>query len=573
MAVDSVYLFDAKKRIRHAIVEGIYELIHDEATYELDAEIDAEYTAKPGEFLGFFGVEGFLLFEIDTAEIDDRRGVLMITATEAAVAELAHLIVPEIRCTGVDVTTAATDALAGSGWALDVKTQTERTADLGMYHETRWKALREIQTQWQVRVRPRFEFNGHTITGKVVEITDRESVYRGRLVEGASGASQIFVTYSGIPVTRMYGIGKAVGEEDPPTCVTFADVVWSREKGDPADKPAGQTYIEDAEAIALYGEGREGVFSDKNIEDPAELLEETWQELQKTKAPKVSGTATMADLEHIPGYEHQIARMHDMVWVRTRKGVDVTAAIINIKRNYMHRGRTKIMIGEEDDDSDLIKRIAKLSSKSSELESSKDSFSNRYVLTRQLIQFNADTIQMNARYIEANAEQIRLTASNLKEYEEGTDERLTLAELTLYGDGTSAGAGLVAKVDENEASIILNAGEIGTLAAIKADKVDLGKYATVEKLESEIANLELTVGDSITVRTLNVTAATSTDSLYVATNASIGGSLTIGGTKLKLLTKSLLNGNTTIQVIATGGVVSNVELHKKYTEFHYLGYE
>ena len=103
--------------------------------------------------------------------------------------------------------------------------------------------------------------------------------------------------------------------------------------------------------------------------------------------------------------------------------------------------------------------------------------------------------------------------------------------------------------------------------------MDLGKYATVEKLESEIANLELTVGDSITVRTLNVTAATSTDSLYVATNASIEGSLTIGGTKLKLLTKSLLTGNTTNQVSASGGVVTNVTLNRKYTEFHYLGYE
>ena len=95
MGVDAVYLLDEKKQIRRVIVWGVYELIHDEATYELDAEIESEYNARPGEFLAFFDVDAHLrLFEIDTAEKDERRGVTVITATDAAVAELAHLIVP-----------------------------------------------------------------------------------------------------------------------------------------------------------------------------------------------------------------------------------------------------------------------------------------------------------------------------------------------------------------------------------------------------------------------------------------------------------------------------------------------
>lgn len=577
MAVDAVYLFDEKRQIRSVIVQDVYELIHDEATYELDAEINAEYRAKPGEFLGFFGVEGFLLFEIDSAEIDDRRGVLVITATDAAVAELAHTIVPEIRLTEADARTAAEAALAGSGWTIGRMTESERTADLNMYYETRWKALREIAVQWQTRVTARYLFDGTKIIGKTVDVTDRENVYRGRLLEGATGTSAIYVTYSTAPVTRMYGTGKPIGEEDPPTCVTFADVEWSRENGDPADKPKGQTYIEDADAVALYGEGREAVHSDKNITDPAELLEETRQALQKAREPKVSGTATAADMEHIPGYEHQIVRMYDRVWVRTRRGVDISAVVINVKRNYLRRGLTKIMVGEETDDSDLIKKIAKMSADTKGLKSSKDSFSNRYVLTRQLIQFNADTIQMNARLIEANAEVIHLTASNLKDFEEGTDDRLTSAELTLYGDGETAGGGLVARVDGNEASITVHASEIETLAEVKADKVDLGKYATVEKLESEIANLELTIGDSITVRTLNVTAATSTDSLYVSTNASIAGSLTIGGTKLKLISKNYVKYlNTTVRhVLSPAGISVDIKEVRDYAEgtINYLGYE
>lgn len=594
MGVDAVYLLDEKKQIRRVIVWGVYELIHDEVTYELDAEIASEYDARPGEFLAFFDVDAHLrLFEIDSAEKDERRGVTAIVATDAAVAELAHLIVPEIRLTGATAQQAAQEALAGSGWQLG-EASAEGKSDLSAYRDKRWKALRDIAVQYQARVTPYFVIENGEITGKYVDITERSNVFRGRLFEGTSASAQIYVTRSGAPITRMYGVGKATGTEDPPTCVSFSDVVWSKENGDPTDKPKGQAYIEDTDAIALYGESREDVFTDKYIEDPNELIRATWEALQKRRQPKVSGTATAQDMEHIPGYEHMIVRMYDLVWVRTKHGEDIQAVVINIKRNYLRRGLTKITIGEEADDSGLIARIAKLSSASSALQKSSDSEKNRFLMTRQLIQLNADTIQMNARLIEANAEQIRLTASNLKKFEDGTDERLTKAELTLYGDGTSANAGLeatvrdhageisraaltlygdgtsanaglVAKVGNNEASILLHADELGTLAEIKADKVDLGKYATVSRLEAEIADVKITESSYVTTAGLNTQ---SLGANYIDTNT-----FSIGGTVLKLLTKSVLNGNTTLTVNSTGGTVTGVTLNRKYTEFTYLGYE
>lgn len=558
MGVDAVYLLDERKQIRRVIVWGVYELIHDEATYELDAEIASEYDARPGEFLAFFDVDAHLrLFEIDSAEKDERRGVTAIVAKDAAVAELAHLIVPEIRLTGATAQQAAQEAIAGSGWQLGEASAAGKS-DLSAYRDTRWKALRDIAVQYQARVTPYFVIENGEIIGKRVDVTARENVFRGRLFEGTSAGAQIYVTRSGAPITRMYGIGKAIGTEDPPTCVTFADIVWSKANGDPADKPTGQAYIEDADAIALYGESREDVFTDKYIEDPNELIRATWEALQKRRKPKVSGTATAQDMEHIPGYEHMIVRMYDLVWVRTKHGEDVQAVVINVKRNYLRRGLTKIQIGEEADDSGLIKKIAKLSSQTNANSKSGEAQANRYIETKRLIQLNADTIQMNARLIEANAEQVRLTASNLKKFEDGTDERLTKAELTLYGDGTSANAGLeatvrdqageisraaltlygdgtsanaglVAKVGDNAATILLHADELGTLAEIKADKVDLGKYATVSRLEAEIADVKITESSYVK------TAALNTQSLganYVETNtfALAGNQVTLRST-------------------------------------------
>ena len=519
MAVDALYLLDSRRSIRRVIVFGVYELIHDEASHELDAEIDVKYCAEPGEYLGFFDIDHhFRLFAIDKADDDDKRGVTVITATDSAVAQLAHAIVPEARMEAATAKQAAEAVLAGSGFALGLVTLKEETRALSLYMTNRWKALRDIAVQYQVRVTPYYEIVDGEIAGRRVDVTERTSEYRGILFEGASGTSQIYVTRNGIPITRMYGYGKATGEEDPPTCVTFADVVWSRENGDPADKPAGQAYIDDPDADSA--DVWEDAYNDKYEEDPARLLASTWAELEKRRRPKVSGTATAADLEDIPGHEHRIVRLHDKVVVRTKRGEDVEAAVIGIKRNYLRPGLTKITVGEETDDSGLIQRIAKLSSDSSAQEKTAQSTSNRLIITRQLVQVNADTIQLNARLIEANTEEIRLTASNLKDFEASTDTLLTQVKLDMYGDGTSANAGLVAKVRDNEAAVLLHADELGTLAEIKADKVDLGNYATVKRLEAELSDVQLALADSITTRTLNVTGATNTDSL-LANSASM----------------------------------------------------
>lgn len=570
MAVDALYLFNEKKQIRKVIVWGIYELIHDEGSYELDAEIDAACSAKPGQFLGFFGIDKkFLLFEIDKAEDDVRRGVTMITATDAAVAELAHLVVPEVRLTGVTARVAAEAALDGSGYTLGNVTESDTTADLSFYYEKRWKVLKELAVQWQVRVTAYYDFDGTQITGKHVDVTARDNVFRGRLFEGSSGTTQIYVARSGSPVTRLYGIGKATGEEDPPTCVTFADVAWSKANGDPIDKPLGQTYIEDADAITLYGEGREDVFNDKYEEDAESLLEKTWEKLQKLKAPAVSGTASASDMEHIPGHEHKIVRMYDLVYVRTKSGEDVSAVVINVKRNYLRRGLTKFTVGEETDDSGLIKKIASLSSTTSELSSTTKSQSNRLIITRQLVQVNADTIQLNARLIEANTEMTHITASNLAEYQEGTDERLATAELLLYGDETGAYAGLAATVEENTAAILLQANELESIATIKADRIELEGFVTASQLAAELAALENGIASEMYIGALSC------------------GTFSIGGTPISFSRKSVATGGSikagatsaSYQVTSNGEVIGSVIVPSTWvftpttSTIYYLGWE
>src|SRR5690606_15395641 len=51
-------------------------------------------------------------------------------------------------------------------------------------------------------------------------------------------------------VTALIGVGASL---DDGSRVNFANVVWSKASGDPADKPAGQDWIGDPEALARWG--------------------------------------------------------------------------------------------------------------------------------------------------------------------------------------------------------------------------------------------------------------------------------------------------------------------------------
>ena len=406
----NLYLFDSKKKLRQPIVHGVSELIHAEDTYDLSAEIDAKYDAMPGEYLGFFCVDGrFRMFRIDTAEYDDAKDVTIITATDAAVSELANSVVPgAIRLTDGKLTAAVDAALKGSEFTVgEMTADGTKTGQMAEYYPKRWKALRAVAEEYDVRVVPYYEFENGEIVGKKVDILKKENVYRGRMIEGRTGSQDIAVIYSGVPIVRMYGVGATKSGDDgkvkdPPDCVTFTSAVWKKSNGDPADKPSGQAYIEDPDAIAEYGAGTEEVFEDKNENNAKKLLEKTWEELQKRKRPEVSGVATISDMEMIDGHEHKKICLYDKVMIRTRRGKDAEATIISIKRNYIRPSQTRITLGEETKSTSTRKRET-ITQKVASIRRAGGTAS-RYIETKQLIQLNANTIQMNAEEIvEINA--------------------------------------------------------------------------------------------------------------------------------------------------------------------------
>lgn len=148
--------------------------------------------------------------------------------------------------------------------------------------------------------------------------------------------------------TVLYGRGKSLETENGGYTrkLTFDEVVWQT-PNNPADKPLGQKYIEDSEAIKKWGR-IEGRYENDKIEDNNILLENTWLKLQEVKDPAISYDAKIKDISNIPGFEHYKYELGDTIIIQNDDFGIVEARIV--EENYS----IKALENNEELDIDIV---------------------------------------------------------------------------------------------------------------------------------------------------------------------------------------------------------------------------
>ena len=442
----TVYIFDANRRIRR-VLPDVTELLHTESDGTLEAVFPQTAGATPGEELGFSCVDGlFRLFTIDSVEHDDHNGTAIVTATDAARAELQDTVTLNVELESATAIEAARQILAGRGWRIDGGGG--RSEKVATGYTSAWAALSDLESTHEVRVLPGYAISGGVVMGRRLVVTERTSTFRGRIFEARLDATDIAITHSERPITRAYGVGAATGTQDVPTRITIADAAWSRANGDPADKPAGQAYIDnpDAPPGALV---REMMVLDENETDAARLLEKTWEKLKARQTAHVSGTATVADVEMQPGMEYKAVRLYDRVAVIARSGEKVMATVLEIKRDYVRPHLTKITIGEEDfQPRTLSKAVAALARSEIASRGRSAGANNKIIQNAALIQLNAEAIQMNAKTILMQAEDIKLRATKEEVEQQGDQQNKKINAVSI--DLNAAKATLELKASQSE---------------------------------------------------------------------------------------------------------------------------
>jgi len=318
---------------------------------------DSQYVVE-GNLVAFRDLDqNWQMFEIRRL-LDQHGDDLTKTAyCEHVYYELIDDILTDVRPYNVSASFALEQALQNSRWEVGT------VDDLGInstnfYYESALSAVQKVANTWGGELQYRISVTGGTISNRYVDLIARRGKITGKQFEYTKDIKEIKreVDTTNI-ITACYGRGK--GEEVGSTengatygrRITFANVEWSTANGDQADKPLGQEWVGDDEALAQWGRNgrhRFGIYLDDEETDPATLLQKTWDYLQKNKTPKVTYQLSVLDLERLSGYKHEAVRLGDTVNIIDRAfdpALKISARVIEIKRNLLLPEDTEIVLG------------------------------------------------------------------------------------------------------------------------------------------------------------------------------------------------------------------------------------
>jgi phage minor structural protein len=328
-----IYIFDQDDNLLAIADDYITAPFEDSINQDINFEVVIDSQSENAQFIkeenqvAFKDREGnFRLFTIKELEATDGS----LTETRAiclpAREELADEPIEDLR--PQDKTAAFTLGviLQNSRW------QPGNVADLGLastnfYYTSALSAIEKLLKVWGGEIVDRIEIQDNKIAGRYIDILYRRGGDKGKRFEIEKDIDVITRTVLSYPITAIYGIGSSTQTEAGGYTrkLKFGDITWSTANGDPADKPAGQEWIGDPEALQKYGRKmpdgtrrhRWGWFEDSQEKDPSVLIQKSWDELQRRKELIVSYDMSVLTYEGLAGYEHEQA------------GIGDTAAIID----------------------------------------------------------------------------------------------------------------------------------------------------------------------------------------------------------------------------------------------------
>lgn len=356
-----MFLFDRDQKVKRWLVDR--DFIETKMVEQINAADQLTFSVPLNKRLpsSYFYVaipqprgSGYLLFKIITEKVSSDQ--IEYTAVESAYDELKsyHYIKdvrPENRKAGELLQT----ALEGTRWQVG-QTYDSGTFSTNFYYVSTLEAIQKIVELCGLEVTFEITLNSktHQIEHRLVNLYAQQGQRTGKRFEYGSNLLTVEREESAENlITALIGRGKGEAvyhedntAEDTPDGygrrINFADVVWSKKNGNPADKPAGQEYVEDVDATAKYGfddgKPRIGIEIFEDITDPAELLKATWSALQTLKRPQASFRASVMDVGDLGLGDTVAIVRHDIKIEYFTRVYKVTHNLLDERQNTIELG-------------------------------------------------------------------------------------------------------------------------------------------------------------------------------------------------------------------------------------------
>lgn len=355
------YLLNKKQKAIKAIpserlVEAKYTEGINEAS-KLTFSVPLESRLPNSAFFALFqkpDSSDFLLFKINDEAIESDR--ISYTGVDAAYDELkSYSYVKDMRPEKRTAKEILQRVLQGTRWEVGYIDSTGLT-DTNFYYQPCLECIQKIAQIFNMEVVFTYGFDSkyQTITSRKVNLYQQQGRRTGKRFE--YGSNLLTVTReedSQDIVTALVGRGKGEEKTDEETGeatggygrrIDFSNVVWSKANGDPADKPAGQEYVEDVQATKIFGyddgKPRIGIVTFEDIEDPVELLKATWASLKSSDRPKVSFKASVTDVGNL-GLGDTIAI------IRHELGIEYFTRVFKVTHDLLDKQNNTVEMGDD----------------------------------------------------------------------------------------------------------------------------------------------------------------------------------------------------------------------------------
>ena len=293
----------------------------------------------------------YMCFKILTETQEDDQ--VSYTAVESAYDELgSYSFIKDIRPQNRTAKEMLTQILAQTRFSVGYVADTG-TQSTNFYYTTVLASLQSVANLFNLEVAFDVVFDpiDNQVKRRLVNMYTQMGSRTGRRFEyGDKLLSVTCEQSSDTLVTALVGRGSSVqvseGTDGSPDGysrkITFADVVWKKSAGDPLDKPAGQEYLEDPSATAVYGfsdsKPRIGFVEFDKINDKNLLIKATYDKLQELKRPKVSFKASVTDVGSLNLGDTVAIIRHDLKIEYLTRVYKVTHDLLNAQNNTVELG-------------------------------------------------------------------------------------------------------------------------------------------------------------------------------------------------------------------------------------------
>lgn len=363
-----IYLFDKDEKLikiirKPAIKTALQKFslttenyVSDRLTVEMKALNDDELAKL--EYMAIQSIDDthkFHYFYI--AQGNTKGDITTLIGVQSGIEELRKTVVYDKRPTDQRARPVIEWLLTGTNWSPRFIAETNPKST-NFYYISTFDALKKVCKVWGLEMQFFVEMNGSQIGARYIDFKRKIGEAVGKRVVYGHNALEILQE---VEKTNLYTalVGRGKGEQVSSAedtgkdadgygrKINFEEIVWSKAKGDPLDKPLGQKYLENPEMTAKYGikqpDGKMrpkiGFVEFSEEEDKNELIKQTYEALIEAARPKLTLKTTTVYLKG--------ARIGDTIRVvRHDRHLDYDTRIFEITFNRLNNESSDVKFGD-----------------------------------------------------------------------------------------------------------------------------------------------------------------------------------------------------------------------------------